>query len=234
MAEKFEKRVKKLKDQLKDQKDDFEEAIDKQENKFNDALKEIAKKIEKQIESQKVQIQQLEKKIETTHKQIKNELENSIGKVEIEFSEKLKSEQEYIKKLEQNVEKTIKRMIRNIENQKSTTDDRIQSLKDNISQENHELMVKIGDLKEELDTLKISYTINEKTLLEKVKDVIRVEVKNAVVGYEKEALMNVWIEELKEIINDFDKLKQQNPEEFDLHIKEIVSTIEFFRKRLKA
>jgi len=44
--------------------------------------------------------------------------------------------------------------------------------------------------------------------------------------------MNIWIEELKEIINDFDKLKELNPKELKIQIDEISQVIASFKKRL--
>jgi DNA repair exonuclease SbcCD ATPase subunit len=256
LTEKLEKKLKKLKENFKENRNEIEDVIDEQEDKFKELLEKQEEQFEQsfdnqeqqfqtsintledefsqKFESQQVRIQQLEQEVEENRQQLLSKLSTSLEQLNDQFKEKIQEEEEYIGRLEENVELSMKKIVRNIENQKANTDERITALREDIAQENHELMGKIESLKEELDTLKISYTINEKNLLEKVKDVIKIEVKNAVKGYEKEALMNVWIDELKEIINDFEKLKQQNPEEFELNVKKIASTIEFFRKKLKA
>lgn len=256
MTDKLEKKLETLEEDLKEQKEDLEEVIEEQDDKFEGLIEEQDKNFEQltnkleerfqlsinalkaefseKIESQQNKIRQLEEVIADNRKELSNQINNSIQELKEQFSGQLKAEKQYSSKLEQNMELSIKKIVNNIENQKAITDERFSALREDISKENQESSRKIDALKEELDTLKISYTINEKNLLEKVKEVIKVEVKNAVQGYEKEALMNVWIDELGEIIKDFDKLKQQNPEDFELHVKKIASTIELFRQKLKT
>ena len=49
---------------------------------------------------------------------------------------------------------------------------------------------------------------------------------------EEEILMNMWIDELKEIINDFDKLKEMNPKDLKIQIGEIAKVIALFKEKL--
>ena len=44
-------------------------------------------------------------------------------------------------------------------------------------------------------------------------------------------LMNLWIDELKEIVRDFDKLKDMHPKDFKLQINEITSTIKSYKDK---
>lgn len=92
----------------------------------------------------------------------------------------------------------------------------------------------IEELKNQQDVLRISYTLNEKKLMEKIKETISNEIKNAVGDKEKEILMNLWIRKLKEIITDFENLKSQNPREFSIQINQIADTIEAFKKKLQV
>lgn len=92
----------------------------------------------------------------------------------------------------------------------------------------------IEELKNQQDVLRISYTLNEKKLMEKIKETISNEIKNAVGDKEKEILMNLWIRKLKEIITDFEKLKSQNPQDFSIQINQIADTIEAFKKKLQV
>ncbi len=43
--------------------------------------------------------------------------------------------------------------------------------------------------------------------------------------------MNLWIDEMKEIIDDIDKLKAMHPKELKLHINEISNTIDSFKQK---
>ncbi len=89
------------------------------------------------------------------------------------------------------------------------------------------------NLKNNYDVLKVSFTVKEKTLLEKIKLFIETEMFNAVKGKEKEILMRLWIDELKTFSNDFQKLKKAHPKEFMLQLNEIAKTIEMFRHKLE-
>jgi hypothetical protein len=44
--------------------------------------------------------------------------------------------------------------------------------------------------------------------------------------------MNLWIDELKGIINDFDKLKELNPKDLKIQINEITQLISSFKEKL--
>ena len=87
-------------------------------------------------------------------------------------------------------------------------------------------------LKGQQDVLKISYTVNEKQLLEKIGALIASEVRNACGDKEREILMNIWIKELKSIIADFEKLKKMHPQEFNITMNEIANTIEVFKQKI--
>jgi len=87
-------------------------------------------------------------------------------------------------------------------------------------------------LKTQQDVLRISYTINEKKLMDKINSVIMEIINRRIEGKESEILMKIWINELKEIINNFEKLKKLNPNEFSMRLNEISETIEAFKQRL--
>ena len=71
----------------------------------------------------------------------------------------------------------------------------------------------------------------KKQLFESAKEWIDDEIKLACKNKEREILMNIWVEELKDIIGNLDKLKETNPKELKLHLNEISSTIESFREK---
>ena len=105
-------------------------------------------------------------------------------------------------------------------------------IEDQFGKEAQRLTSDVEELKSQQDVLKISYTINEKKLLEKIKIILEAEIANAVKGKEKEILMHLWIDKLSEIITNFENLKNANPGELTLQIEEIANMIELFRQKL--
>jgi hypothetical protein len=208
--EKLEKTVKKVRKDLKDQKKEFSSIID----------------------AQKDYTERFFEKFEHLLNQQEKEFEDKLKTQEKEFSDLIQAQKDYINKLEQNVDKSIRKLVKNIDSHKMITKDMINELKEEFLRDKNELESKFEELQAQQDVLKISYTINEKKLIEKVKEVIREDVKEAVKGQEREILMNVWIEELKKIIADFEQLKQLKPKEFEMQLDEICSTIDLFKKKL--
>ena len=89
----------------------------------------------------------------------------------------------------------------------------------------------IEELKNNQDVFKINIDTLEKRVLENAKTMIYSEVRMACKNKEKEILMNLWIDELKEIISNLDKLKEIHPKDLKLQIDEISSTIESFKQK---
>ena len=116
--------------------------------------------------------------------------------------------------------------------QKEINSDLIQEFNKQFTTDKRILAEELEKIKGEQDVLKISYTINEKQLLEKIQVIIASEIRNVCSDKEREILMNIWIKELKEIITDFDKLKKMNPIEFNMKIEEISDTIEEFKQKI--
>ena len=58
------------------------------------------------------------------------------------------------------------------------------------------------------------------------------EVRNACGDKENEILMKVWINELKDILSDFEKFKKMHAKEFTVKIEEISNTIDIFKQKL--
>ncbi|MFX1587150.1 MAG: hypothetical protein ACFFC1_03260 [Promethearchaeota archaeon] len=90
----------------------------------------------------------------------------------------------------------------------------------------------IETIKTQQDVLKISYAVNENKLIAKIKSLISTELKNRIQGQENEILMKIWIDEFKEIANNFEKLKKVKPKEFNLRLNEILNTIEQFKEKI--
>lgn len=86
-------------------------------------------------------------------------------------------------------------------------------------------------LKSQQDLVKITLDVQKKQIHESAKEWINDEIKLACKNKEREILMNLWIDELKEIIDNLDKLKEMHPKELKLHINEISSVIGLFKQK---
>ena len=112
---------------------------------------------------------------------------------------------------------------------------------DMINRFNEELLQHKSSMKEDIeylktqqDVLKISYTINEKTFMDKINSSISTIINKQVEGKENEILMKIWINEFKEIISDFEKLKKLKPKEFSVRLNEISDTIDIFKQKIMS
>jgi regulator of sigma D len=99
---------------------------------------------------------------------------------------------------------------------------------------NHKTSMKedMEKLKTQQDVLRISYTINEKKLTDKINSSISDAINRRIEGKEGEILMKIWINEFKSIIGDFEKLKKLKPKEFSVRLNEISDTIEVFKQKI--
>ena len=88
-------------------------------------------------------------------------------------------------------------------------------------------------MKNEMDTISVSFMVNEKRLVDLINDTIKEEIRKIIVDKEREILMRLWIKELKEIVKDFEKIKKKRPKEFALQIDEIAEVIESFKEKLQ-
>ncbi|MBD3253927.1 MAG: hypothetical protein GF383_02490 [Candidatus Lokiarchaeota archaeon] len=110
--------------------------------------------------------------------------------------------------------------------------DMINKFDEKLDKEITKFTTEIEELKGEQDVLKISYTINEKKLLDKVKALIYSEIRNSVKFQEKEILMNMWIDELKDIVSQFEELKKLHPQEFNLRLRQISDILDVYKQKL--
>jgi hypothetical protein len=89
----------------------------------------------------------------------------------------------------------------------------------------------LEDLKSEQDLVKITVDVIKKQIHDEAKEWVDEEIKLACKNKEREILMNLWIDEMKDIVDDIDNLKKLHPKELKLHINEISTTIESFKKK---
>lgn len=167
--------------------------------------------------------------------QIENTNETTINEFK-KLDEKITNVENWVKFVDGEI-KTIKKDVKYIREQIKTQEEVINSKFKEFSEEylifKKNMTAKLQKVESEYDTMKISLAINEKHLLERLKSMINTEIGMVVKGKEQELLMNLWIDELNEIISDFEKLKSIHPKEFSLRINEISKTIELFKQNLK-
>ena len=84
----------------------------------------------------------------------------------------------------------------------------------------------------ENDVLKISFSVNESKMLEKIETLIYHNIRAVCEDKEREILMSIWIDKLKKVIIDFEEMKKLHPKEFTLRLDEIANTIEVFKKKI--
>jgi len=167
--------------------------------------------------------------------QIESTNEITMDEIE-ELDEQLTNIENWVKFFDGEI-KTIKNDVSYIREQIKTQEEIINSKFKEFSEQylidKKNMTAKLQEIESEYDTMKISLAINEKHLLERLKSMISAEIDMAVKGKEQELLMNLWIDELNQIISDFEKLKSMHPKEFSLRINEISKTVEIFKQNLK-
>ncbi|MFX1572043.1 MAG: hypothetical protein ACFFB0_04800 [Promethearchaeota archaeon] len=249
--------INKLTQSSKDQSDKlnqkFDERITKLEKKFDDQIVQLDKRLKSQIDN-------LNKKIEDITNIFDQELndkfreinQNSEGKFEsiteilnLKFKDVSEKLEGYNNSTESNIQ-AIRDNLRNVNEDLLTELNRLKDEFDTKEEvqsdllkklENEHSEYKIGvkqildDLKSQQDLVKISVDVLKKQIFETLKEWIGNEIKNACKNKEKEILMNLWIEELKEIIGNFDKLKETSPKELKIHMNEISNVIESYKQK---
>ncbi|MFX1356879.1 MAG: hypothetical protein ACFFA8_06285 [Promethearchaeota archaeon] len=192
------------------------------------------KDINKNIDNKTKEISsKIVNEINEINKKLKDELEKTNSKLEDvlqKISDTLDKEISSIKSNQTLNQEQLQEMIKT---QEDIITDMVKKLNDEFSKHKIGILKDIESVKSQQDVLKISYTINEKRLMEQIKELISKEFSNRLHGQEGEILLKTWIDEFKEIIEDFDKLKKLQPKEFSLKLAEISNTIDLFKQKLQ-
>ena len=178
-------------------------------------------KLAEQVEKLQLENSKLIAKIDDIQKEMNQRI--------IDLENQLTQENKEIKKMISNTEEKIEETIK-------VQEDIIMGMMQKFNEEfyNHKTMVlkELEAVKNEQDILKISYTINENRLLEHIKSVVQTEFNKKIKGQEVELLMKLWLDDLKDIINNFENLKKVNPKEFSVQLREISDTITAFKRKI--
>jgi len=203
------------------------------EHKFNEQIN----KIDTRLTNISKKVSNINEKISLNEKNNQEKLEGAVNSldekqisIEQQFKKQLDTQFEFLKEKIGNIEKKLQEALKTKFEVQSTI---LKELKGQYSELKTKMINDLEALKKEHDTLKVSFTVKEKTLEEKIKLLIEVGIAKAVRGKEQEVLMRLWIDELKTIANDFQKLKKAHPKEFFLQLNEIAKSIEMFRHKLE-
>lgn len=154
-----------------------------------------------------------------------------------EFRLELKQLNQKINKIKEEVTKNQNQMLQRIEETIKTQEeiimDMIKKFNEEFYQHKTNVLAELEHLKNQQDVLKISYTVNENKLLDKIEKIVIKNIHKKIDGRENEILMKIWIDEFKDILTSFEKLKKMKPDDFKIRLKEISETIDLFKSRIE-
>ncbi|MHA1149064.1 MAG: hypothetical protein ACTSR8_12570 [Promethearchaeota archaeon] len=196
------------------------------------------KKLEQAHIAEKKEIsQKFEEKLKFLDNKIQNDIENKITELDTTLNknldDKIKDITSKINLIKEELTHHKEEIKALLKNQEDILLSIVNKFKDEFKKNKVTMEANIEKIREEQDTLKISFTVNENRLLDIIQNRIKEELQNSVRGKEREILMKIWIEELRKMVSDFEQLKKMNPKEFELQINEIVEIIESFKDKLK-
>lgn len=169
---------------------------------------------------------ELKKTVEIEVKNLNEKLEYRAKKNEDEITRETLEIKKMLHTTQERIEETIKV-------QEEIIMDMIKKFNDEFYKHKSNVLGDIESIKNQQDILKITYTINEAKLLETIKTVITKELSNKIKGQQSEALMRIWIEEFKEIIKKFEKVKDLPPQEFNARLDELSSILNSFKLKIQ-
>ncbi len=231
---------------------DFQNLIEqtKKLNNAIDSLKNVPKKVknlEERFDKVQDKIDSVKKNSETIQKLTDqmNKLETSIKSAKEEISAIRKDISLNQERMEQSAKEEISAIKKDIsfnqERMEQTIKTQEEIIMDMINKFNDQLLILKTQMKEDVETiktqqdvLKISYTINEKKLMDKINISITKAIRKLIQGKESELLLKVWIDEFKGIIENFEDLKKLKPKDFSIRLTEITNTIEIFKQKIKG
>jgi len=209
---------------------DFQNLIE-QTKKLNNAINslknmpKIVKNLEERFDKAQDKIDSVKKNSET----IQN-LTNQINRLE----KSIKSAKEEISTIKRNTSLNQERMKQTIRTQEEIIMDMINKFNEQLLMHKSQMQKDVETIKTQQDVLRISYMVNEKKLMDKINKSITKALRKLIQGKESELLMKIWIEEFREIIENFENLKKLKPKEFSIKLTEISDTIEIFKQKIKG
>ena len=226
--------------------DGFEENIKEQINNLNQKLNEqfdtISKRINGEIEKIEKKIIQIDSKYEQNLKnlndRIEKQLNEQISKLNQELLSQIEKKDNEIKNINENIgnlqnfmEKNQIEIQEQLKVQEEISNDKINKFQGGYIKDKSNLDTQLEVLKNNVDVININIDVIEKRILENVKSIIYSEIKNMSYEKEQEILMNIWIDDLNDIINNLEKLKNLHPKDLKLKLNEISYVIDSYRQK---
>jgi len=138
---------------------------------------------------------------------------------------------DYHKSVEEDFSSKLKIFTEEVETKEEVLRDMLKKFEADNTEFKNNLKPVLETLKSQQDLVKITLDVQKKQIHDSAKEWINDEIKLACKNKERDILMNIWIDEMKEIIDNLDKLKDIHPKELKLHINEISTTIASFKQK---
>ena len=209
---------------------DFQNLIE-QTKKLNNAINSL-KGMPKSIKILEERFDRAQDKIDSVKKN--SETIQNLTKQMNELELSIESAKKEILAIKRDISLNQERMEQTIKTQEEIIMDMINKFNEQLLMHKSQMQKDVETIKTQQDVLRISYTVNEKKLMDKIDKSITKALRKLIQGKESELLMKIWIEEFREIIENFENLKKMKPKEFSIRLTEISDTIEIFKQKIKG
>jgi hypothetical protein len=209
---------------------DFQNLIE-QTKKLDNAINSL-KNMPKSVKNLEERFDKAQDKIDSVKKN--SETIQRLTNQMINLETSIESAKKEILAIKRDISLNQERMEQTIKTQEEIIMDMINKFNEQLLMHKSQMQKDVETIKTQQDVLKISYTVNEKKLMDKINKSITKALRKLIQGKESELLMKIWIEEFREIIENFENLKKLKPKEFSIKLTEISDTMEIFKQKIKG
>lgn len=209
---------------------DFQNLIE-QTKKLNNVINSL-KSVPKSIKNLEEQFDKAQDRIDSVKKN--SETIQNLANQMIELGTSMESAKKEILAIKSDISLNQERMEQTIKTQEEIIMDMINKFNEQLLMHKSQIQKDVETIKTQQDVLRISYTVNEKKLMDKINKSITKALRKLIQGKENELLMKIWVDEFREIIENFENLKKLKPKEFSIRLTEISDTIEIFKQKIKG
>lgn len=161
--------------------------------------------------------------------ELKEKFNQNLKELEEKFNNKL---QDSMTEMKSEFLSSKNQVIELIEIKEKVLKSIFNELKEEYLSEKSRINSDLEEIKNQLDVHKISKELFEKQFIDKVKNLVFFEVRNICRNKENEILMTLWINELKEVTKNLDKLKDTTITNLKIQIDEILTMIQAIKQRI--
>ncbi len=209
---------------------DFQNLIE-QTKKLNNVINSL-KSVPKSIKNLEEQFDKAQDRLDSVKKN--SETIQNLANQMIELGTSIESAKKEILAIKSDISLNQERMEQTIKTQEEIIMDMINKFNEQLLMHKSQIQKDVETIKTQQDVLRISYTVNEKKLMDKINKSITKSLRKLIQGKENELLMKIWVDEFREIIENFENLKKLKPKEFSIRLTEISDTIEIFKQKIKG